>query len=320
MNKQPLNSMRAGFAKQAMTAGVRSCNHHAPRVPWPESDRPGHTARQLNRTTRTGFTLIELLVVIAIIAILAAMLLPALGRAKLKAQGIQCMNGNRQLMLAWRMYADDSQELLPYSKGGPYEWVGGFLDFSASPQNWNLDVHIKRGLLWPYCGNNASIFKCPADRSEVRVGSELKPRVRSMSMLCWVGGRGGADGRPAPMAWSDATGPWQVYRKSTDFNRPGPSDTFVFLDEREDIINDGFFVVDMDGYPAAPVQLVDRPASYHGGSGGLSFADGHAEIHKWKTTQVLALPKKGQTLEWPVPANGNVDLIWMQEHATRKAQ
>ena len=83
------------------------------------------------------------------------------------------------------------------------------------------------------------------------------------------------------MGWS--TGPWRVYRKFSDFNSPGVSSTFVFLDEREDGINDGFFVVDMDSYPGTPNQLVDSPASYHGGSGGLSFADGHSELHKWKS-------------------------------------
>jgi len=272
-----------------------------------------------SKPIRAGFTLIELLVVIAIIAILAAMLLPALSRAKVKAQGIQCMNNHRQLMLAWQMYVGDNSESLPFSKGGPYEWVGGYLDFSSDPVNWNPDVNIKTGLLWTYCGKNLDIFKCPGDRSTVvNPLRQTVPRVRSMSMLNWVGGRGDASGNPAAMNWSDATGPWRIYRKSSDFNQPGAARTFVFLDEREDSINDGFFVVDMDGYPNAPVQLVDSPASYHGGSGGLSFADGHSELKIWKSKFVLQPPLKGEVRPYPTPDVGNVDVAWMQERATRR--
>ena len=270
------------------------------------------------KSSFTAFTLIELLVVIAIIAILAAMLLPALSRAKAKALGIQCMNNHRQLMLAWQMYVGDNNETLPSCKGGPYQWIGGWLDFSGNQENWNPDINIKTGLLWPYCGNNLAIFKCPSDRSTVSYAAKVFPRVRSMSMMNWVGGRADAIGRPAAMVWSDATGPWKVYRKSGDFNNPGAAGTFVFLDEREDSINDGMFVVDMDGYPNGAQSLVDSPASYHGGSGGLSFADGHSELKKWKSKFVLEPPLKGQARPYPTPDPGNPDVEWMQERATRK--
>jgi len=271
-----------------------------------------------------GFTLIELLVVIAIIAILAALLLPVLSRAKATARGIQCLNNNRQLMVAWRMYVSESADHLPSSKGGPYQWMGGDLNYDPdNASNWDPSVDIMKSPLWPYCGKNAAIFKCPSDNSAVRVNGTTYPRVRSVSMLNWVGGRGAGDGGPADMGWSNTQfgttpGEYRVYYGMSDLLTPGPSMTFVFVDEPMDRINDGFFVTDMLTYPTTTRDICDYPAQYHNGGASFAFADGHSQVQHWKTPLVLNPPLKNVTLAYPteLPAF-NPDAFWLMDHATR---
>jgi prepilin-type N-terminal cleavage/methylation domain-containing protein len=266
-----------------------------------------------------AFTLIELLVVIAIIAILAALLLPALSRAKFKVQGIQCMNNHKQLLLAWTMYLQDNRDVVPFVKHGPFAWMDGWLDFTAARDNWDVEYNIKTSLLWPYCGKSLGLFKCPGDTSKVSVSGTNYPRVRSMSMLCWIGGRG----EDRPLNWSNTTygrksGEYFIYRKMSELRDPGPGKTIVFLDEREDSINDGMFVVDMMTYPTSTATIVDFPASYHGGAGGFSFSDGHSELKKWHNPLILERPLVGQSRPYPTPLGGNdKDIQWMQERSTR---
>ena len=275
--------------------------------------------RQFSRSPvrSSGFTLIELLVVIAIIAVLAALLLPALTRAKLKAQGVQCMNNHKQLALAWRMYADDNQEKLPFAyadasgPNAPYAWVQGILDYDPNNRsNWDINQDIAKSPLWTYCGKQPGIWRCPADHSTVKVNGQALPRVRSMSMDIWVGGNEGTDG-----GWGSS---WKVYTKLGQMLNPGPSKTFVLLDEREDSINDGFWVLKMDGYPnLASAELVDFPASYHGQAGGFSFADGHSEIRKWRDARTMPPLNPGGSITYSVSCPGSQDVAWLWDNATR---
>jgi prepilin-type N-terminal cleavage/methylation domain-containing protein/prepilin-type processing-associated H-X9-DG protein len=270
---------------------------------------------------KAGFTLIELLVVIAIIAILAALLLPALGRAKAKAQAVQCMNNSRQLMLAWKFYCDDNNEKVPSAwrragdwwATGDMSWSGNAKTDGANPANWNAELTVKKSTLWPYCGNNAAIFRCPADSkypctpASGPFAGQSFPRVRSMSMLAWFNGDDAAGFGPKGCV---------VYGKTTDLLKPGPSMTMVFLDERADSINDGEWCTSMYGWdPYTPTSwnIVDIPGNYHGGACGVAFADNHSEIHKWRDVALNIAMGHGPN----TPAPKSNDAYWIMEHSTR---
>ena len=279
-----------------------------------------------NRAFRLGFTLIELLVVIAIIAILAALLLPALSKARGRAEGISCLNNTRQLTLAWQIYADDFNSLLPYNLGmvgssfrTNLNWVNNVMTWDLSSDNTN-PATITGASLGPYVGGVTSIFHCPSDQalSSVQSAAGWVQRIRSYSMNAMVGNAGEAS---ASGVNTNNPGYKQFFKLTQILH---PTEIFVFLDEHPDSIGDGYFLnrdtLTANGlynYTAAG-EWLDLPASYHNRSTAFSFADGHAGLHHWlKSTTIRPAVAHAANLPIQIPAapvGEKADFEWVLEH------
>jgi prepilin-type N-terminal cleavage/methylation domain-containing protein/prepilin-type processing-associated H-X9-DG protein len=272
-------------------------------------------ATTVPRGTGKAFTLIELLVVIAIIAILAAMLLPALAKAKQKAQGIHCLNHTRQLTTAWYLYATDNADRVVNNfdtanmlASPSNSWAANIMDWGNNPQNTNVNLLVGAKLGY-YTAKSIGIFKCAADNEPSVAG----PRIRSYSMNAFVGDRGNGSGQSGG---GDINSQWQQFRKLSDFRNSAT--TYVFLDEHPDSINDGFFVFCTGGDPMEDTGWSDLPSSSHNGACGFSFADGHSEIKKWMAASTKRAIKKN-TSDFPIAVGTDKrDIQWIRDRTSNR--
>jgi len=265
-----------------------------------------------------AFTLIELLVVIAIIAILAALLLPALSKAKAKAHRVQCISNLRQVSVAWQLYADDNNGHFPANGFGTVPvpnvdrlWVMGTEHiFPADFGKTNYLLDPQYALFADYL-RSAAIYRCPSDRTTVSIaGQAATPRVRTYSLNCYFGWQNSL-GSPINPAYYE-------FKKMSDLGTINPSDTYTFVDTAPVNVCYSAFVI----YTGNPTYFWHRPSVEHNRSGTLAYADGRVDAHQWRDPVTIKAARDGGMADgahfsYFVSPDSNPDFKWLQQHATR---
>lgn len=260
------------------------------------------------RKRRGGFTLIELLVVIAIIAILAALLLPALTRAKTKAEAINCVSNLKQLQIGWALYKDDFNEImLPNAPASGLNLANTWC--SGTSEDWGIAIantntsYYTGSIMGPYMANQIKVYKCPGDKIPSANGN----RIRTYSMNSQMGTP--PEGASGHLDYS--AGAYRTYYKATELDCPAPSDAFIFTEENMWTLEDGYFQV----FSGTSATFPNLPGTYHRWGGGLSYADGHAAIRNWMTPDVRIEVIKGRHQAGFPASPNNADLVWLWQHA-----
>jgi prepilin-type N-terminal cleavage/methylation domain-containing protein/prepilin-type processing-associated H-X9-DG protein len=280
------------------------------------SNVANHKQRQ-----REGFTLIELLVVIAIIAILAALIMPALSKAQIRAQAISCLNNTRQLNLACTLYAEDHESCLPYNLGMTgssartnINWVNNVMTWGLDADNTNKAT-ITEASLGTFTGRSTDIYHCPADNSlsSIQKSAGWSQRLRSYSLNALLGNAGNFS-----VTGVNANAPnYRQFFKTTQI--PRPTEIFTFLDEHPDSIDDGYFVNKVPvttGYSVyAKNEWTDLPASYHNNAATFAFVDGHASLHRWVDASTIRPAQPGAgLLPMALSYSAHNDFDWVIQH------